>query len=118
MCREREDRKGPHCVSNCDLVPILVELYGKVAHRLQSFVTECHVSIDLSSSTYKGSCNLQPLSPGGSQPLLEQGTRRQSEDGNTLSQPPHFITNHKQAMYFTLSTFVKTLQWVLCVGMY
>ena len=58
------------------VIPVLIELYGKVSHALHSLVAEGDVSVDLSSATHKAARDFHPLTPGGREPLLRGHTKR------------------------------------------
>ena len=67
-------RINPHYaqVSHTDyIVPVLVELDGKVSHHLHGLVVDGHISVDLTSATDKGPQYLHSFAPGSGQPLLQ-----------------------------------------------
>ena len=70
----KEEESIPHYaqVSHTDyIVPVLVELDGKVSHHLHGLVVEGHISLDLTSATDKGPQYLHSFTPGSGQPLLQ-----------------------------------------------
>lgn len=54
-----------------DLLPVLIELNGKVSHVLQSLIGEVHLHVDVSLPVTEGARDLQSFSLHCRQPNLE-----------------------------------------------
>ena len=68
---KENDHRVPHS-QQCQYIPVLIELYGKISNALKSLVSEGHVGKDLSSATHEGSSDLHPLTIEGRKPFLKE----------------------------------------------